>query len=73
MTTPTRKPLQDPAFDARIAAYDASEAFQAEPSIHTAAALLGAVERAPDMAQKLAHAARRAASWLDCARGQGAI
>lgn len=65
-------PLHDPAFEARIAAYDASEAFQAEPSIDTARAVLVAIHKAPEVEARIPYAARKARAWMSCAEGQGA-
>lgn len=69
-----KKPTPTPdEFEARIAAYDASEAFQAEPSAETARAVLVAVHAAPSLGDRLTYTARKARAWLERAEGQGWI
>ena len=64
--------LADPAFEARIAAYDASEAFQIDANPDTAAALLDACAKSPDMAPKLSYYTRRASILLERVEAIGA-
>jgi hypothetical protein len=72
MKTTDTTPTPD-SFEARILAFDASEAFQLDPNTNNARALLVAVHAAPSLSSRLTSTTRKAQAWLERAEGQGAI